>query len=149
MQLPATVPEIAEAAELAALCGWENVRAEGSAALVKGLQEPLGAAAPPAQQALSDVYDFNYARDVVNNCAPDHAPLAPIDVGHATPPSDDERSAADAQVYTPVFTSAARAGGRERESEREGESESERERGRESASSRVARESKSRASLSL
>jgi hypothetical protein len=77
MQLPATVPEIAEAAELAALCGWENVRAEGSAALVKGLQEPLGAAAPPAQQALSDVYDFNYARDVVNNCAPDHAPLAP------------------------------------------------------------------------
>ena len=80
---------------------------------------------------------------------PDHALLAPIDVGHATPPSDDERSAADAQVYTPVFTSAARAGGRERESEREGESESERERERVRQQSSGEREQKSCESVSV
>ena len=66
-----TWAEIAEADELAARCGWEDVRAEGAAKLVKGLQTPLGAAATPTQQALSDVDAFDYASDLIDNCAPE------------------------------------------------------------------------------
>ena len=70
VQSGATVLEIAEAAELAALCGWEDVRAETEAVLVDGLQTPLGAAATPAQQVLSDVNAFDFARDLIDSCAP-------------------------------------------------------------------------------
>ena len=71
----ATFPEICEADELAALCGWEDVRAEGAATLVEVLQEPLDAAATPAQQALSDVDAFDVARNVIDKCSPELSKL--------------------------------------------------------------------------
>jgi hypothetical protein len=72
----ATVSKIAEASELAVLCRWENVHAEGAATLVTNLQAPLGAAATPAQQVLSDVHASDVAHSVINNCAPDLAARA-------------------------------------------------------------------------
>jgi hypothetical protein len=38
-----TAGEIDEAAELAALCGWENVLAKSSSTMANALQTPLGA----------------------------------------------------------------------------------------------------------
>ncbi len=72
----APVIKIAEAATLATLCGWEDVRAKGPASLFHWLQAPLGAAATPAQQALNDVDAFDYASDVIDDCPPDLAARA-------------------------------------------------------------------------
>jgi hypothetical protein len=68
--------EIQEAAELAALCGWDDVHAEGAASLVTSLQTPLGAAATPEQLAISDLGAYHAARSLIDNCAPELAARA-------------------------------------------------------------------------
>ncbi len=71
-----TFSQVAASAELAALCGWEDVRAEGVTMLVHSLQTPLGAAATPAQQALSVVNAFDDARSLIKFCPPELAARA-------------------------------------------------------------------------
>jgi hypothetical protein len=75
-QLVATVQaggrwaQIREAAKLAALCGWDDVRAEIDASVVDALQSPLSSAATPAQLALSDAEAFAFADDLVGSFPP-------------------------------------------------------------------------------
>ena len=72
----ARASEIVEAAKLAALCSWEDVRTESAAALVDRLQQPLGEADTPVQQALSDVDAFWFARALIELCPPELAARA-------------------------------------------------------------------------
>ncbi len=65
-----SITKIVEAAELAALCGWDDVRTESVFALLDDLQAQLGAAATPAQQALNDVEAFNQADALFDACTP-------------------------------------------------------------------------------
>ena len=76
LQGGASVPEIAAAVELAALCGWEDVRVKSEATLVHLLQTPPCGTATPEQQALSDVNAFDDASDVIDNCPPELAKVA-------------------------------------------------------------------------
>jgi hypothetical protein len=71
VRLDAPVKQLALAAELAALCGWDDVRAAVNATLLVGLQAPLGDAATPAQMALSDVDAFSWAEALVDSCSPE------------------------------------------------------------------------------
>ena len=71
VRLDAPVKQLARAAELAVLCGWDDVRAAVNATLLAGLQAPLGAAATPAQLALSDVDAFDWACGLVDHCPPE------------------------------------------------------------------------------
>jgi hypothetical protein len=59
------------AAELAALCGWDDVRSVAESALVEGLQAPLGSAAMNVQRALSDAEAFRCASRVIDGCPPE------------------------------------------------------------------------------
>ena len=66
-----TMPEVCEAFELAALCGWDDVRAALEFNLVGGLQVPLGNLATQAQRALSDAAAFKFAGALVDDCPPE------------------------------------------------------------------------------
>ena len=65
--------DYAAAADLALLCGWDDVLHNVTAAFFSDLQLSLHEAATPAQLALSDAHAFAFARDVVNCCSPEIA----------------------------------------------------------------------------
>ena len=68
--------DVAAAAELAALCGWDDLRATSASALAERLQAPLVAAAAPSLLALSDAHAFEFARGVIDHCPPELAARA-------------------------------------------------------------------------
>jgi hypothetical protein len=71
-----TYRKIVEANELAALCGWDDVRNAGLVSLVTGLQTPTGTMETPANVALSDINAFDLTDNLIQACPPELAALA-------------------------------------------------------------------------
>jgi hypothetical protein len=74
-----TASDVAAAAEIAALCGWDDLRVTSAWVLAAKLQAPLGDPTTPAQLALSDAHAFEFARGVIDHCrrSSPRAPSAP------------------------------------------------------------------------
>ena len=71
-----TCRKIVEADELAALCGWDDVRNAGVATLVDWLQKPTGTMVTSAHVALSDLIAFDHAHNMIQACPPELAARA-------------------------------------------------------------------------
>ena len=76
LQYSSTYPYIVEASELAALCGWDDVRNAGVATLIDGLQKPLGTMETSANVALSDINAFDHVHNLIKACPLELAALA-------------------------------------------------------------------------